>query len=44
MTDETGYQGKIAYPHSAKLNTIKMGKVAFDVLESLRNKREYKME
>ena len=31
--DENGFIGKTAYPWSAKLNTIEMGKVAFDILE-----------
>ena len=44
MKDDSGYQGKSAYPSSAKLSTIAMGKVAFDVLEIKRHQREYKQE
>lgn len=36
--------GAAAYPWSAKLNTIEMGKVAFDVLEMKRTNREYRRE
>ena len=32
------------YPWSAKLNTIEMGKVAFDVFEMKRHQREYRQE
>lgn len=39
--DENGFVGKTAYPWSAKLNTIEMGKVAFGVLEIKRQQREY---
>ena len=39
--DENGFLGKTAYPWSAKLNTIEMGKVAFDILEIKRQQREY---
>ena len=39
--DENGYVGKTVYPWSAKLNTIEMGKVAFDIFELKRNNREY---
>ena len=42
--DENGFVGKTAYPYSAKLNTIEMGKVAFDVLEMKRTQREYRTE
>jgi hypothetical protein len=35
--DENGYQGMTKYPWSAKLNTIEMGKVAFDVFEMKRH-------
>jgi len=42
--DESGYMGAAAYPWSAKLNTIEMGKVAFDVLEMKRTNREYRRE
>ena len=42
--DEQGFVGKTVYPWSAKLNTIEMGKVAFDVLELKRNQREYLRE
>jgi hypothetical protein len=42
--DENGFVGKTAYPYSAKLSTIEMGKVAFDVLEIKRVQREYRNE
>ena len=42
--DENGYVGKTVYPWSAKLNTIEMGKVAFDIFELKRNNREYQKE
>lgn len=42
--DESGFMGAAAYPWSAKLNTIEMGKVAFDVLEMKRTNREYRRE
>ena len=42
--DENGYVGKTVYPWSAKLNTIELGKVAFDILELKRNNREYTKE
>jgi hypothetical protein len=42
--DDNGFVGKTAYPWSAKLNTIEMGKVAFDVLEMKRTQREYYRE
>ena len=42
--DDNGYTGKTAYPYSAKLSTIEMGKVAFDVLEMKRTQREYRQE
>jgi hypothetical protein len=42
--DENGFVGKTAYPYSAKLSTIEMGKVAFDVLEMKRTQREYRTE
>jgi hypothetical protein len=42
--DENGFIGKTAYPYSAKLSTIEMGKVAFDVLEQKRIQREYRTE
>ncbi len=32
------------YPWSAKLNTIELGKVAFDVFEMKRHQREYRQE
>jgi hypothetical protein len=35
--DENGFVGKTAYPYSAKLSTIEMGKVAYDVLEMKRS-------
>lgn len=44
MHDDTGYAGKTAYPTSAKLSTIAMGKIAFDVLEMKRHQREYVKE
>lgn len=31
--DANGFVGKTAYPYSAKLSTIEMGKVAIDILE-----------
>lgn len=34
--DSRGFVGKAAYPWSAKLDTISMGKVAFDILEMKR--------
>lgn len=40
--DENGYEGMTKYPWSAKLNTIEMGKVAFDVFEMKRHQREYR--
>ena len=42
--DATGFTGKVPYPYSAKLSTIEMGKVAFDVLEMKRHQREYLKE
>jgi hypothetical protein len=42
--DENGFVGKTAYPYSAKLSTIEMGKIAFDVLEVKRVQREYRNE
>ena len=42
--DENGFVGKTAYPSSAKLDTIEMGKVAYDVLELKRNQREHEIE
>lgn len=42
--DSRGFVGKAAYPWSAKLNTIQMGKVAFDVLEMKRFQRDYNRE
>ncbi len=42
--DESGFVGKTKYPWSAKLNTIEMAKVAFDVLEMKRVQREYTSE
>jgi hypothetical protein len=42
--DENGFVGKTAYPFSAKLNTIELGKVAFDILELKRNQREHEKE
>ena len=42
--DENGFVGKAQYPWSAKLNTIEMGKIAFDVLEMKRVQREYQRE
>lgn len=33
IRDESGYLGATAYPWSAKLDTIALGEVAFDVLE-----------
>lgn len=39
--DEHGFVGKTAYPWSAKLDTISMGKVAFDIFELKRANREY---
>lgn len=42
--DENGFVGKTVYPWSAKLNTIEMGKVAFDIMEHKRVHREYKRE
>jgi hypothetical protein len=42
--DENGFVGRTQYPWSAKLNTIELGKVAFDVLEMKRVQREYVKE
>lgn len=42
--DESGYEGMTKYPWSAKLNTIEMGKVAFDIFEMKRHQREYRQE
>lgn len=42
--DASGFTGKVPYPYSAKLSTIEMGKVAFDVLEMKRHQREYLKE
>jgi len=42
--DEHGFVGKTVYPFSAKLNTIELGKVAFDILELKRNQREFREE
>ena len=39
--DENGFVGKTVYPWQAKLNTIELGKVAYDILELKRNQREY---
>jgi len=44
IADENGFIGNTQYPESAKLNTIAMGKVAYDVFELKRLKREYKKE
>jgi len=41
---DNGFMGKKSYPESAKLNTIAMGKVAFDVFEYKRLKREFRRE
>lgn len=38
--DDSGYAGKVEYPHSAKLETIAMGKVAVDIFEQRRLARE----
>lgn len=42
--DASGFAGKVPYPYSAKLSTIEMGKIAFDVLEMKRHQREYARE
>lgn len=42
--DENGFKGKTSYPFSAKLNTIKMGEVAIDIFELLRNNKLYQKE
>ena len=42
--DEHGFIGKTVYPWSAKLNTISLGKVAYDIFEYKRNEREFKKE
>jgi hypothetical protein len=42
--DENGFKGKTAYPYSAKLSTIKMGEVAIDIFEMLRNNKLYMKE
>jgi len=42
--DSRGFVGNAKYPWSAKLNTISMGKVAFDVMEMKRVQREYNRE
>lgn len=42
--DDTGFMGKTAYPFSAKLNTIEMGKVAVDIFELLRNQKLFYKE
>lgn len=42
--DENGFVGKTAYPFSAKLSTIELGKVAYDILELKRNAREHQKE
>lgn len=42
--DENGFVGKTAYPWSAKLNTISMGKIAVDIFEKKRMMRDYKKE
>jgi len=42
--DENGFMGRTTYPESAKLSTIAMGKVAFDVFEYKRVRREYQQE
>lgn len=39
--DESGFVGSTKYPSSAKLSTIAMGKVAYDVLEMKRLQREH---
>ena len=39
--DDNGFIGKTVYPWSAKLNTIQMEKVAFDIFENRRNEREF---
>lgn len=44
VTDSNGYVGKTVYPWSAKLNTIELGKVAVDIFERKRNKREFMKE
>jgi hypothetical protein len=42
--DENGFVGKKDYPWSAKLNTIAMEKVAYDVFEIKKNMREFNKE
>jgi len=42
--DENGFLGNRQYPESSKLNTIKMGRVAFDIFEYKRLKNEFKKE
>ena len=44
IKDENGFVGNTQYPESMKLNTIAMGKIAFDIFEYKRLKREYKKE
>jgi hypothetical protein len=42
--DENGFVGKTSYPISAKLSTIELEKVAYDILELKRNQREHQKE
>jgi hypothetical protein len=42
--DENGFVGRVDYPWSAKLNTLKLEKVAFDLFEYKKNVREYEKE
>ena len=42
--DENGFVGNKKYPWSAKLNTLKLEKVAYDVFQIKRNQRDYYKE